>query len=168
MGNILDMANNSSAGNVAELEPSSGAFDLTKNLTYQVLLLANSLSRSAARQVPAETGMSVPEWRVIAVIASRGEISFNALAETLDIDKGWVSRTLAQLEASGHVVRSPDPQDGRQLRVSLTKAGRALHTKGARVSRARQRHLASHFSEAELDSLYHLLGRLRRAADELL
>lgn len=141
--------------------------DVTRNLTYRVILLANTLNRSASRVLSEGAGMTVPEWRVVSVIGSREGISFNALAQTLDVDKGWISRTLAQLESNGMVVRTPDPTDGRQFTLALTRAGRALHLKGSNISRARQARLESHFSQTELSTLYKLLGRLQQAAEEM-
>ncbi|MCK9511050.1 MAG: MarR family winged helix-turn-helix transcriptional regulator [Pigmentiphaga sp.] len=144
------------------------AFDVTRNLTYHIVLLASSLNRSASRQFQQEAGMTTPEWRLLAVIGSHGEISFNGLYQILDIDKGWISRTLVKLERNQLVVRTPDPEDGRQFRVRLTPEGEALRKQAASISLQRQAHLESRFSRAELDQLYHLLGRLKNAADELL
>ena len=141
--------------------------DVTQNLTYRIVLLASSLERSAGRVLPREAGISVAEWRVISVIGSRPDISFNALVQALEIDKGWISRTLAPLEKSGLVIRSPDPQDKRQFQLSLTESGKELHLKGSGISRRRQRRLEAAFSPAELRNLESLLARLQKAAEAL-
>ncbi|MGE4337691.1 MAG: MarR family winged helix-turn-helix transcriptional regulator [Pigmentiphaga sp.] len=151
-----------------EAPAANEAFDVTRNLTYHIVLLASSLNRSASRQFQQEAGMTTPEWRLIAVIGSQGEISLNGLYQILDIDKGWISRTLVKLERNQLVVRTPDPEDGRQFRVRLTPEGEALRKQAASISLQRQAHLESRFSPTELDQLYHLLGRLKNAADELL
>lgn len=151
------------------IEPTqAGPVDVTQNLTYRIVMLASTLSRSAARSFADGAGITVPEWRVISVIGSRDQVSFNTLAQTLDVDKGWISRTLMQLEGGGLVLRTPDPNDGRQFRLSLTRAGRALHLKGSTVSIGRQKRLESHFSTDELSTLYELLVRLQQAADDML
>lgn len=142
--------------------------DVTRNLTYRVIMLASTLSRSASRDFTDGAGISVPEWRVISVIGSHDQASFNTLVQTLDVDKGWISRTVMQLEKAELVRRTPDPRDGRQFLLSLTPAGRALHLKGSGVSMARQQKLESQFSSTELAALYKLLGRLQQAADDLL
>lgn len=142
--------------------------DVTRNLTYRVIMLASTLSRSASREFTDGAGISVPEWRVISVIGSHDQASFNTLVQTLGVDKGWISRTVMQLERADLVRRTPDPRDGRQFLLSLTKAGRALHLKGSGVSLARQQRLESQFDATELAMLYKLLGRLQQAADDLL
>jgi DNA-binding MarR family transcriptional regulator len=141
--------------------------DVTKNLTYRIVLLASTLSRSASRALPREAGISVAEWRILSVIGSRPNISFNALVQTLDIDKGWISRTLAQLEKDAYVVKTPDPQDKRQFQLSLSARGKELHLKGSGVSRQRQRQLEAAFSASELRALEALLDRLQKAAERL-
>lgn len=141
--------------------------DVTRNLSYRIIVLAGTINRSAARALPREAGVSVAEWRVLSVIGSRPDISFNALVQTLEIDKGWVSRTLVQLEKDGLVQRTPDPQDKRQFRLTLSDSGRELHMKGSGVSRERQRRLQSAFSASELRTLESLLDRLQQAAEGL-
>jgi DNA-binding MarR family transcriptional regulator/GNAT superfamily N-acetyltransferase len=47
-----------------------------------------------------------------------------ALRERLDLDSGYLSRLLRELEARGLVRTDPDPQDRRRRRVSLTGSGR--------------------------------------------
>lgn len=141
--------------------------DVTRNLTYRVILLASTLSRSANRALPREAGISVAEWRIVSIIGSRPGISFNALVRTLEIDKGWISRTLAQLEKDGLVVKSPDPQDKRQFQLALSESGRALHLKGSGISRQRQHKLESAFSASEWRTLESLLDRLQKTAEGL-
>ena len=147
--------------------PDTKGVDVTRNLSYRVIALASALSRSAARALPREAGISVAEWRVLSVIGSRPDISFNALVQTLEIDKGWISRTLVQLEKDGLVQRTPDPQDKRQFRLALSDSGQALHMKGSGVSRERQRRLQAAFSASELRTLESLLDRLQQAAEGL-
>lgn len=147
------------------LQDNTKGVDVTRNLTYRIILLASTLSRSANRSLPREAGISVAEWRIVSVIGSRPHISFNALVRTLDIDKGWISRTLAQLEKDGLVIKTPDPQDKRQFQLDLSPSGRALHLKGSGVSRQRQQKLESAFSASEMRALESLLDRLQKTAE---
>jgi DNA-binding MarR family transcriptional regulator len=112
-------------------------------------------------------GISVPQWRVISVIGSRPGISFGSLVGILEIDKGWISRTLTALQKDGLVTSEVDPEDKRQFTLFLTHAGQELHLKGSRISRRRQRQLASGFSSEEYKTLKLLLERLHSAVDRL-
>ena len=148
-------------------KPNRNGVDVTQNLSYRIILLASTLGRSAAVSIPAAVGISVPQWRVISVIGSRPGISFRALVQILEIDKGWISRTLTKLQAEGLVLSTPDPVDKRQFALELTAKGRELHLKGSQVSRQRQRHLENEFTPAQYSQLEKLLDRLQAAAERL-
>ncbi|MEU5764838.1 MarR family transcriptional regulator [Streptomyces asoensis] len=47
------------------------------------------------------------------------------LAQRLGVEASHVTRTVQQLQKSGHVTRAPDPDDRRAQRIELTGAGRA-------------------------------------------
>ena len=147
--------------------PPRKGVDVTQNLTFRIIQLASTLGRSAASAIPDATGMSVPQWRVISVIGSRPGISFRTLVQILEIDKGWISRTLTKLQDDGVVTATPDPADKRQFTLELTAAGRELHHQGSRISRMRQKQLEAEFSDTEYQALLDLLDRLQAAAEKL-
>lgn len=141
--------------------------DVTGNLTYQLVVLTNSLSRSAGREFQKEVGLTVPEWRVLSVLGSNEPMTLAALTRILAVDKGWVSRTVIGLEQSGYVVRTPDPRDERVFTIELTESGVKRHLDGSRVSLRRQRELAAAFSAEELEKLNEALDRLRKVAESM-
>jgi len=63
------------------------------------------------------------EARLLYEIGPAGA-SIGALRERLELDSGYVSRLLRQLESGGMVQTVADPDDGRRRRVELTPAGR--------------------------------------------
>lgn len=146
---------------------SNQGVDVTRNLSFRVIQLASSLGRSAANAIPGEVGISVPQWRVISVIGSRPDISFRSLVQILEIDKGWISRTLVKLQEEDLVLSTPDPMDKRQFTLNLTDQGRELHLKGSRISRKRQKQLEAEFTQQEYKTLIGLLDRLQKAAERL-
>lgn len=141
--------------------------DVTRHLTYKLVALTNSLSRSAARDFAAEVDLTVPEWRVLATLGSRGEMSLAGLTRVLAVDKGWISRVVVRLEARGLVSRTPDPEDERLFVLALTRAGAELHLKGSAVSVLRQKKLESALSGQELASLYTALEKLLACAERM-
>lgn len=146
---------------------SRAGVDVTQNLSFRVIQLASSLGRSAANSIPREVGISVPQWRVISVIGSRPSISFRSLVQILEIDKGWISRTLVKLQDEGLVLTTVEPTDKRQFTMCLTDAGRELHLKGSRISKQRQKHLEDEFTDLEYKTLEIFLDRLQKAAEKL-
>jgi DNA-binding MarR family transcriptional regulator len=62
-------------------------------------------------------------WALLVPLERDGAQRCSALAARAGIDVSVASRQLAVLERSGHVERSPDPDDGRASLLSLTSAG---------------------------------------------
>jgi len=147
--------------------PPGKGVDVTQNLTFRIIQLTSTLNRSATNAIPKEVGISVPQWRLISVIGSRPGISFSSLVEILEIDKGWISRTVAKLQEEGLVAAMPDPADKRRFTLELTDKGREVHLRGSRISRQRQKHLEAEFTPQEYELLGALLARLQRAAERL-
>lgn len=141
--------------------------DVTGNLTYQLIVLTNSLSRSAGREFQKEVGLTVPEWRILSVLGSNEPMTLAALTRILAVDKGWVSRTVIGLEQRGHVLRSPDPRDERVFTIELTASGVQRYLDGSKVSLRRQKELAAAFTAEELEDLYEALERMRKVAEAM-
>jgi DNA-binding MarR family transcriptional regulator/N-acetylglutamate synthase-like GNAT family acetyltransferase len=65
------------------------------------------------------------ENRVLWEIANAPGVTPGAIAATLGLDAGYLSRMLARLEKDGLVARQRSRSDGRSVTLSLTEAGRA-------------------------------------------
>ena len=52
--------------------------------------------------------------------------------------RNTVSRAVHRMVAEGNIERTPDTEDGRQARLKITQAGRALHLKAAAKLKLRQ------------------------------
>ncbi|OLT48910.1 MarR family winged helix-turn-helix transcriptional regulator [Cellulosimicrobium sp. CUA-896] len=73
-------------------------------------------------------GVTHPQYLVLLALwqddAAGTTTTVTALAERLHLDPGTLSPLLKRLESLGYVARTRSPQDGRQVRVTLTDAGR--------------------------------------------
>lgn len=82
------------------------------------------------------------------------------LANRLGVEASHVTRTVQQLQRSGHVTRVPDPDDRRAQRIQLTELGRDAIAR-IREAGARGMQLAlSHWSPEELHRLATLFHRM--------
>ena len=96
------------------------------HLPYRVLLLARMIDRQASRQLQAQFGLSLAEWRVLAFICASGPAAGSAIARAGGIDRAEISRAVARLGQKGFVVREADPQNQRKQTISPTDSGEAL------------------------------------------
>ena len=103
------------------------AFKLENFLPYRLSVAANRVSRLFARRYFEAFGLSIPEWRMLAIIGRFGTLSPSAVGESTAMDKVKVSRAAASLVARGLVRQTQDPQDGRGRLLRLTRRGVAVY-----------------------------------------
>lgn len=103
------------------------AFALEQFLPYRLSVLTNTMSRAFARTYGKRFGLSIPEWRVMAVLGRFAPLSANQLAERTAMDKVRVSRAVARLMKLGLVDRAVDSGDRRRSALKLSRAGKRMH-----------------------------------------
>ena len=97
-------------------------------LSYRLHVVANLLSRGAELRYRREFGVSLWEWRTIALLGAVTEpLSFNHLAHAAGVHKSQMSRVVSGLVRRRLVVREADPGDARGVRLMLSKSGRKLY-----------------------------------------
>jgi DNA-binding MarR family transcriptional regulator len=108
--------------------------------------------------------LSFTQYLILKKTKLLGPASATELARAVEIDGGAMTRQLDQLERKGYLRRTPDAQDRRALRISLTDAGNRVWQDTAsvcsqRVMNAAQRSLDS----TEQAQLYNYLQRVLHA-----
>jgi DNA-binding MarR family transcriptional regulator len=97
-------------------------------LSFRLHVVANLLSRSAELRYRREFGVSLWEWRTVALLGGAAEpLSLNELSRSAGIDKSQMSRVVSGLAKRKLVLRAPDASDGRGVRLTLSRAGRRLY-----------------------------------------
>ena len=71
-------------------------------------------------------GLTYPQYLVMLVLWQEDGLLVKAIGEKLFLDSGTLTPLLKRLEASGFIVRARDLDDERQVRITLTREGRAL------------------------------------------
>jgi DNA-binding MarR family transcriptional regulator len=145
-------------------EAQEGELRLERFLPYRLSVLANLVSRSLARVYEERFGLSVPQWRVIAVLARFPGLSANAVADKTAMDKVTVSRAVAGLLAQGRVERRLDSADRRRSALRLSRRGEAVYRAIAPVALSYERDLLRGLAAEEKATLDRLLGELSRRA----
>lgn len=96
-------------------------------LSYRLHVVANLLSRGAELRYRREHGVSLWEWRTVALLGAESPQSLNDLARAASVDKAQMSRVVSGLASRGLVAREANDADARSVRLSLTANGRKLY-----------------------------------------
>lgn len=140
---------------------------LERFLPYRLSILSNRISRAIAARYARAFNLTIPEWRVIAVLGHRPGLTAKEVAEATEMDKVAVSRAVAKLVAARRVSANVHDDDGRAISLSLTAHGEALHARIAPIALETERHLLAGLSAGERAQFDALIDRLLVAAHEL-
>src|ERR1700692_304880 len=101
------------------------------------------------------------QWAALAKLAETGPCSQNLLGRLTAMDVATIKGVIERLTARELTETSPDPEDGRRLLVSLTRAGQQLVEKAAPNAPAITRETLAALDAKEREALVALLGKLR-------
>lgn len=133
-------------------------------IPYRLAVLSNIVSTSIAAAYEREFGLTIPQWRVLAILARHPNSSAIEVSERSAMDKVAVSRALQSLVAAGRVVRTLDRGDRRRLVLNLSPSGRAVYMRVAPLALRYERQLLAALSPAERRALDRLIARLLERA----
>lgn len=140
---------------------------LSNFLPYQLSLASNAVSGRIALEYRQRFGLSIPEWRVMAVLGDVGALTQRDLTRRTLMDKVAVNRACKGLEERDLAQRTPNEADGRSHLLDLTAAGRDMHGEIMPLAKEIERRLFEGFSADELELFRKLLERARRQAEEI-
>jgi DNA-binding MarR family transcriptional regulator len=85
------------------------------------------------RPVLEPLGLTHPQYLVMLALWQYGTLSVKKLSGLLQLDPGTLSPLLKRLEAAGLLSRERDPEDQRNLALSLTDKGKALRERAEKI-----------------------------------
>jgi MarR family transcriptional regulator, lower aerobic nicotinate degradation pathway regulator len=107
------------------------------------------------------TNLTPTQWAALSKLAETGPCSQNQLGRLTAMDVATIKGVIDRLTARGLTETSPDPEDGRRLLVSLTRAGQQLSEKVAPNALAITRETLAPLDAKEREVLMALLNKLR-------
>jgi len=138
-------------------------------LSYRLHLVANLLSRGAELRYRREFGVSLWEWRSIALLgASASPLSLNELARSAGIDKSQMSRVISGLARRGIVLREADAADGRGVRLALSRKGCRIYAGLMRAAGERDEAFTGCLTRNEKKTFDRALAKLASRAREFI
>jgi DNA-binding MarR family transcriptional regulator len=73
--------------------------------------------------------LTYPQYLVMLILWEQDNVLVKEIGERLFLDSGTLTPLLKRLEAAGLIERTRDPEDERQVRITLTRSGRASKRK---------------------------------------
>jgi DNA-binding MarR family transcriptional regulator len=150
----------------AEVETSSGADLLETYGPYKLYTAAAAVAHLIASTYAREFDLSLPEWRIVAALGARGELSQQAAADLVLLDKMTASRACARLEANGLLSKRRDPVDARVLLIRFTPKGRRVYSRLVPFAREMEARLFGQFTPAQTADFERMLAQVRQNASE--
>ena len=107
------------------------------------------------------TNLTPTQWAALSKLVETGPCSQNQLGRLTAMDVATIKGVIDRLTARGLTETSQDPEDGRRLLVSLTRAGQQLAEKLAPNAIAITRETLAPLDAKERETLMTLLHKLR-------
>jgi len=134
---------------------------------YRLSLLTNQVSSAIAGHYSERFGLTIPEWRVMAVLGGTPGLSAREVSARTAMDKVQVSRAVTSLMAARRLRRAQDTMDGRLTHLFLTPVGRAIYDEIVPLALNLEALLLSSLTAAEKETFSRLLTKLARQSPRL-
>ena len=156
--NLEPMKNNNSEKEAADL---TRIFDTVEYPeAYRVTYLANSLVFPAYADIKRDFGLVRAEYILLVSLAHFDELTAQEVAQISRRPRNTISRAVHRMLAEGFLERAPDPTDGRQVKLRITKSGRTMHEKIWTYIFKRQEEVFSCLNPEERETLTALLKKV--------
>lgn len=140
---------------------------LEEFLPYRLSITSHTVSTNIARIYEKRFGVSIPEWRVIAVLGRYPGLSAVEVADRTLMDKVAVSRAVTKLIKNGRIDREFADADRRRSILNLSEDGRKVHNEIAPLALEFERELLQDISEEDYETFLSILEQLLEKAEQL-
>ncbi len=140
---------------------------LEKYLPYRLARLSTTVSATVARAYDKAWGLSIPEWRVIAILGRHPGLSAVEVAEQTFLDKVAVSRAVTKLIKAGRIDRQFADADRRRSILNLSEEGREVHDGVAALALEFERELLEGIDGEEVERFNAVMDKLLDKAKRL-
>jgi DNA-binding MarR family transcriptional regulator len=116
-------------------QPAAPTLPLSDYLCFAIYS-ANLAFGKAYKPILDELGLTYTQYITVIALWEEDNQTVSGLGEKLFLESNTLTPILKKLEAMGYLERQRDPEDERQVRVTLTKSGRRLREKALKMSLA--------------------------------
>ena len=141
--------------------------DLDRFVPYRLSVLTNRVSSAIARHYSERFNLSIPEWRIIAVLGQNPGLAAREVAMRTAMDKVQVSRAVASLLSAGRITKQAHVSDGRIAHLSLSSKGRAIYEEIVPLALGLEARFLSVLTRTERQTLDQLISKLSATSLDL-
>lgn len=148
-----------SASPKRSVKPPKQSYVLEEQIGFILRQVWQRHSTIFAREIG--NNLTPTQWAALTKLTETGPCSQNQLGRLTAMDVATIKGVIDRLTARGLTETSSDPQDGRRLLVSLTRAGQQMAEKAAPNAIIITRDTLAPLEIKERDTLIALLSKLR-------
>lgn len=137
------------------------------SLPHAFSVVANRISQMLERMYGEMFGISVVDWRIIAILGTHYPLSAKALAELTAMDQVSVSRAIDQLSNKKLVLRRVDAADRRRVALSLSKKGLEIYNQVVPLLYAAEATLVARLPREDAAAINRIMEALVEVSEEL-
>lgn len=141
------------------------ALKLESFLPFRLSLLSNTVSSNIAAVYQDKFGLSVVQWRVMAVLAEYPDTSADDVSQRTKMEKSVVSRSVAKLLERHLIHREFDQNDKRCSILRLSDTGQSVYEEVMPVTESFEKKLLAALTKEERKTLSVLLDKLQEKAE---
>lgn len=142
-------------------------FVLEDFMPFQLAVVANRVSAAIARIIERETGLQIPEWRMMVTLANHAPCSAQEVAERTAMDPARVSRAQQRLIDLQLATGTTDARDRRRVVLELTERGRGVVQRMVPEALTTEARLMASLDPSERKALGAIMAKLYRETREI-
>ncbi len=142
-------------------------FQLGVFFPYKVRVFGTAVSAAVSSVYRERYGLSVSEWRTMAILGRNQALSASEIVERSSMDKVNVSRAVQSLRKKEFLRRDIDGQDRRKSVLRLTEKGLAVFNDVIPLVRDVEAALIENLSAEEQQTLLSLMEKVQKNAEAL-
>lgn len=139
---------------------------LSDFLPYRLATLANRISYAIAEAYSSRFHLTIPAWRVMAVLGLEDNLTAADLVSRTAMDKVAISRAVASLLDMDCVHREMDEDDRRRALLTLTAKGRDIYQRIIPLARCYEQDLLGQLSPEEQQMLKLITNKLQKRVNQ--
>ncbi len=127
---------------------------------YRLSYLTSAIVTPGYDEVRRQTGLIRGEYLLLLCLADQPVLTAQDVARMTRRPRNSISRAVHRMLDEGYIDRAPDPEDGRQSRLTITKRGRKMQARIEAILAAREAEVLGILDAADSAALDRILRKL--------